>query len=258
MLVTTSHNPSKEIERRTQQLAQQISGKWVARQRFSMANLQRRYGDRQVLLLNENNEWKYVEDDNPPLFFHPSSATVRMKRLLKGEDDPLIKASRVQKGDTVLDCTAGLASDSIVFSFAVGDQGQVTAIESEPMLHFLVHAGLQQYESEVPQLNEAMRRITLQLADHLQFMQKLPDQSVDVVYFDPMFRHPVEQSSAIEPLRMLVNPNAIRLEAINEARRISRKTIILKELRNSSEFSRLGFVEVNRSYSKIAYGVIHS
>lgn len=88
-------------------------------------------------------------------------ALVRVKRMLRGESDLLIEASGAAPGDVIVDCTAGLASDSIVFSFAVGAQGSVTSVESEDIPAMLIHEGLAAYESEVTELNEAMRRISV-------------------------------------------------------------------------------------------------
>ncbi len=192
-----------------------------------------------------------------PMFFHPSLSFVRVKRLMRGEGDALIECSGAEPGDIVLDCTAGLASDSIVFSHVVGPEGRVTAIESEPALHMLIREGLSHYETHLESFNDTMRRIEVKLADHTRELEKLPDRSVDIVYFDPMFRSPIEDSSAIQPLRRLANHKALSEHAIEQARRVARKRIVLKEHRDGDEFNRLGFERLFRSGTKIAYGVIH-
>lgn len=53
-----------------------------------------------------------------------------MKRLRNGEPDTLLALAGVRPGDRIVDCTAGLGSDAIVFAFAVGDEGTVVALES--------------------------------------------------------------------------------------------------------------------------------
>jgi 16S rRNA G966 N2-methylase RsmD len=208
------------------------------------------------MLLTDRELRYYSFDDETAIFFHPSTAAIRIKRLIRGEADPLLSFMGIGEGDTVLDCTAGLASDSIVFSYAVGTAGQVIAIESEPILVLLLQEGLSQYESPVPALNEAMRRVQIKQADHYNFLQQMNDQSVDYIYLDPMFRSPVMESSSMSPLREIANNHAIRLETIIEARRVARKKIIMKELKESSEFARLGFSRTYRSQTNIAYGVI--
>ncbi|MCD7875155.1 MAG: hypothetical protein LUH17_09505 [Acidaminococcaceae bacterium] len=53
----------------------------------------------------------------------------------------------------VLNCTMGLASDTIVASFITGAEGVVCAVEASPLLHFVVSEGLQNYQAEDSDLN---------------------------------------------------------------------------------------------------------
>jgi hypothetical protein len=255
VLVTTSYDPSEQLEDKAKRTAALWQGTFVSRGKDSLGKLQSKYGKSSLLLVTEN-EIRYYVDDQPAIFFHPSMAAVRVKRLLGGQTDLLLQASDVREGDTVLDCTAGLASDSIVFSFAVGSGGQVTALESEWIPALLIQEGLSSYNSDIPELNEAMRRVQVKHAEHVAYMQSLKNRSVDTVYFDPMFRSPIEESSSISPLRELANRKAISSEAIEQAKRIARKSIVLKEKWNSGEFTRLGFEHVPRSNTKTTYGVI--
>jgi 16S rRNA (guanine1516-N2)-methyltransferase len=255
MLVTTSYDPAPELELRSKAYAEELRGRWVPRKRSSVSRLQKTYGDQAVLLVAQDGI-KYCEADKPPIFFHPSMSAIRIKRLMNGRPDALMQAAQIAPGDDVLDCTAGLASDSIVFSYSVGKHGKVTSLESEGIIAFLIREGLSAYDSGIPELNEAMRRIRVVHSEHIAYMKRQPPRSVDIVYFDPMFRKPVEESSSISPLRELANAEALSREAVEEARRIARKTIVLKEQRNSGEFERLGFDDVILSANKIAYGVI--
>jgi 16S rRNA (guanine1516-N2)-methyltransferase len=255
VLVTTSYNPSKELVDKAGRLAAAYEGRFVQRQKNSLEQIRKFYSADSVLLVTKE-EIRYYEGDSPAHFFHPSMALVRIKRLLKGEKDPLLEAAGAAEGDAIVDCTAGLASDAIIFSFAAGAAGNVIALESEKIPAMLIQEGLIVYESEVPELNEAMRRITVRRTDHMTYLQQLEAQSVDIVYFDPMFRNPIEESQAISPLRQNANDEAVSLEAIAQARRVARKRIVLKEHRDSKEFARLGFERVLRSTTKTTYGVI--
>jgi 16S rRNA (guanine1516-N2)-methyltransferase len=255
VLVTTSYEPSSELQERAKRTAAVWQGTFVPRGKDSLIKLQHKHGESAVLLVTAD-EIRYYVEDQPAIFFHPSMAAVRVKRLLGGQMDLLLKASDVREGDSVLDCTAGLASDSIVFSFAVGSSGHVTALESERIPALLIQEGLASYKSDIPKLNEAMRRIKVKHAEHVSYMQSLEPHSVDTVYFDPMFRSPIEESSSISPLRELANREAISAEAMEQAKRIARKSIVLKEKWNSGEFTRLGFEHVPRSNTKTTYGVI--
>ncbi|MCD1257347.1 class I SAM-dependent methyltransferase [Paenibacillus athensensis] len=255
MLVTTSYHPDAELEAKAQRLAAEYGGRPAPRRRDSLQKLMRSYGDPAVLLVAKG-EIRYYEEDQDAMFFHPSMSQIRVKRLLGGEPDALVEACGALPGDHVLDCTAGLASDAIVLSCAVGASGSVTALESEPVPAMLIREGLAAYEADLPQMTEAMRRISVRHAHHLDVLRELPGASVDIVYFDPMFRRPIRESSSIAPLRTHANIAALTPEAVEQARRVARKRIVLKEQRTSGEFARLGFDSVLRSNTKTTYGVI--
>lgn len=256
MLVTTSYKPSKELEIKAQSVAEQLGERCITRHQFSLPALRKRYSETEIMLLTDREIRYYPSIEEAAIFFHPSTAAIRIKRLVRGDQDPLLSFAGIGEGDTVLDCTAGLASDSIVFAYAVGARGQVIALESEAILVLLLQDGLRHYQSPITEINEAMRRVQVEHADHYAYLQQMQDRSVDYIYLDPMFRSPVVESSAISPLREIANMQAIRLETITEARRVARKKIIMKELKESPEFARLGFAATYRSQTNIAYGVI--
>jgi tRNA1(Val) A37 N6-methylase TrmN6 len=199
---------------------------------------------------------KFVLLDGSELFFHPNLAKIRVTKLLSGSMDRLLTVANIKAGDRVLDCTLGLATDTIVLSFAVGSSGKVISAESEIVPFVLARDGLQTYQSEVDALNAAMRRIDVVHANHRDVLRSLPSQSFDVVYFDPMFREH-DHAIALEPLRRFANHEPIDQKSIHEARRIARRRIVLKEHKFSGEFERLGFqVHQSPSKSHIDYGVI--
>ena len=103
----------------------------------------------------------------------------------------------------------------------------------------------------------AMRRVKTVCTEAYDYLKAQPDNSVDVIYFDPMFRHPFAESKNIAPLRPVANKNPLTLETIAEARRVARHRIVLKESSKSREFARLGFPDMaGGRYSKVRYGVI--
>jgi hypothetical protein len=84
----------------------------------------------------------------------------------------------------------------------------------------------------------------------------LPDNSYDIVYFDPMFRIPVRSSSAMAPLRAFAEERPLAEADVRHAVRVARKRVVLKDHRDSGEFRRLGFALARKSSSPVAYGVI--
>lgn len=255
MIITTGDHGAEGATLRATRLADKTGSRFVPRNRTSLTKLSEKYGDKDILVVLEGGA-RLIREGKEPLTFHPSMAFVRAKRLLKGEPDTMLAAARLSPGDSVLDCTAGLGSDSMIFALGAGTGGRVTAIEGSLPLWALLHEGLSNYQSGLLEFDEALRRIDTLHADHLEVLKSLPDRSLDIVYFDPMFRDPIQESSSISPLRTFANSSSISPQAIAEACRVARKTVVLKEKKGSGEFTRLGFQEVLRSHTKIVYGVI--
>ena len=92
-------------------------------------------------------------------FFHPSMAALRIKSLIKGEQDNFVKATGLKEGMRILDCTMGLASDAIIASYVVGTTGKVVALEASKLIHFVVSNGLQSYTTDDIDLKMSMQKI---------------------------------------------------------------------------------------------------
>ena len=254
MLVTTCEAPAEAELTLAADIADQWQAHFVPRDRQTLNKLRQRYGSEALLVIGQR-DIRYYSEGRPPLFFHPSMAMIRLKRLLAGRPDTMLAAARIQPGDRVIDCTMGFASDAIVFAYAVGGGGTVVALESEPLPYVLAVHGLATYETELQALRDAMRLVQPVNEDHLSYLRSQPDRSADVVYFDPMFRSP-RSSASIEPLREMANSEALREEAVEEARRVARRCVLLKETATSGEFARLGFRPFLAKPVNINYGVI--
>ena len=191
------------------------------------------------------------------LFFHPGMSHLRIKNLLLGHGDHLVTALGLTEGMSVLDCTLGTGADAIVESFAVGESGTVTALESNPLIAAVIADGLAHATGDNYDMHAAMRRITVHHADALAYLHAQETNSYDVVYFDPMFRRPLHESAGMNALRVLADMRALTEETIAEARRVARRRVVMKERRESAEFARLGFDTLTGGkYSRIAYGVM--
>ncbi|KKO55537.1 class I SAM-dependent methyltransferase [Paenibacillus sp. DMB20] len=255
MIITTGEAEAPELVERAKALAEETGCRYVTRGGQSLRRLALKTGDEDILVVLQG----HVRLGGPgreTLEFHPSMGYVRLKRVLRGEPDLMLEAAGMEEGDSVIDCTAGLGTDSLVFSVKGGERGKVTALESSFPLYVLLKEGLRTYESNLSASDEAMRRIDVKHGHHLDYLQKLPDKSADIVYFDPMFREPVAESASINPLRHYANGEALDEQSVREAVRVARKSVVLKEKRGSGEFARLGFKVPERGHSKITYGVI--
>jgi len=190
------------------------------------------------------------------LFFHPSTSVQRVKGLLRGGSDPMVRAMGLEPGMSVLDATVGVGSDAIVASFVVGPQGRVVGLESVRELAALTRWGMAHYQGPIPAVEEAMRRIEILHTDHGSFLAQAEAKSFDVIYFDPMFRDPVAQSAPMAPWRLLADPRPVTPEVIAQARRVARRRVVLKERKGSPVFEELGAQHVEgRRSGRVAYGI---
>lgn len=257
LLVTTTYDTSEETRARALEAAAELGAEYLPRGRTSLARLKKQYPGADFVVAGRTTlEW-HPAGGKEPFFFHPGMSLIRAKRLSAGNSDPMLECSGFVPGDSVIDATAGLGADAIVFSFAGGAESRITAVESETPLHFIVSRGLREYESGWDSFDQAMRRVAAVRSDHSSYLRTLPDRSVDIVYFDPMFRDPVLASRGIAPLRELANDSPLSREAIDEALRVARKSVVLKERSDSGVFRQYGFTVASNPKASIAYGVIH-
>ena len=141
MFITTAGRTNEIMIEQAKQIALQLNLPYVNRKKKTVRQLQAAYNEDCLVVGKEKLEL-YKLNSEEPFFFHPSSANFRMKRLAKGQTDPLVEVCQLDKGMSFLDCTLGLGSDSIVASFAVGDSGKVTSIEQKEVIAFIVQEGL--------------------------------------------------------------------------------------------------------------------
>ncbi|MEK3808401.1 class I SAM-dependent methyltransferase [Bacillus sp. FSL H8-0547] len=256
MIVTTAGRTNPSMIRLAEGIANDLKAAYISRKKQSVQTLSEEHGD--VLVVGKNRlEW-HKRGGAEPFFFHPNSAMFRLKRLQKGEHDPLIVAADLKPGDTFLDCTLGLGSDSITASYAVGSKGNVTAAEANPLVAYLVEKGLETWETGVDEFDDCMRRIQVKSGNHLDLLKGLDANSFDVVYFDPMFEEAITESDGIGRLRSLSEYSPITEDTIKEAKRVAANRVVLKDHWKSPSFDELGFRVFKRKSAKFHYGVIET
>lgn len=254
-IVTTSHKPDLASRAIAAEAAKALGCTAVERERRSLEQLRAEHGADNILVVNRGQ--LVLHTPQGEYFFHPSMSFPRIKGLKQGKPDHMVNAMSLQPGFHVLDCTLGLGSDAIVAAHAVGPLGRVTGVESVPELAFIVAQGLAAYSNGSVAGVEAMQRIRVVPGDYREILDQNPDNSFDVVYFDPMFRVPRIRSSSMQPVRGIVNNESLSKQAVEEALRVARYRVVLKENEFSREFARLGFDRViGGKYSPIAFGII--
>lgn len=254
-IVTTERKCREESVALAQELSARLQIDYVERHKESVGKLMEKYAVEAVLVAYPQ-ELK-LNSSAGEMFFHPNMSQLRVKNLRKGEKDHMSEAMGLQEGMSVLDCTLGFGADAIVASFGVGENGRVVGVESSPLIAAVTGHGLQHFLPGNYPLYGAMRRIEVVNMDYLDYLRQQPDNAYDVVYFDPMFRKPLTASNGISPLRSVANHAALSVEAVEEAKRVARSRVVMKEANGSEEFARLGFEKImGGKYSKVHYGVM--
>jgi len=253
--VTTTLRENPALTSRAKQLGTFLSIPFLARKNRGIGKIIAA-GDLEGIIVVGNNRLSYVYPGGE-LFFHPGMAKMRINEILRGKTDQMIKAMNLLPGDSVIDCTLGLASDAIVASFVSG-RGKITGLEHSPVISLIVKEGLASYDGDIkPHVKQAMKKIEVICTDYNDYLKSRPDNAADIIYFDPMFRVPEYKSTGISGIRPLADNRPVSASALREALRVARKRVVLKEAKGSGEFSRLGISIISGGKNApVAYGII--
>ncbi|WP_042144616.1 class I SAM-dependent methyltransferase [Paucisalibacillus sp. EB02] len=258
MIITTPGKSSSKIVGRAKKLSIYYGLPYKERLGVSIQTMKKKYRDDIVIVENDRIVISPLHSEKE-MFYHPNLALIRAKRIMnggKGGQEPLISIAKLKEGMSFLDCTLGLASDSIIASLIVGPTGKVTGIEGNQLLHFLTHAGLASFSSGHEEVDAAMRRIDVIHQDHLNYLRECETDSFDVVYLDPMFHESIDTSNGINLIREQALRTNISDELIHEAIRVARARVVLKDHWKSDRFARFGFTQYKRQSSSTNYGMI--
>jgi hypothetical protein len=252
--ITTSLHPSPSEEA----AARTAAGRWglplAARGRRSTAEVREAEGVDGLLLLSTRSAslvWVPPHPSRSPrgaeervVPWSPGMGALRAKRIAKqlagagradGTDrDPFFEAAGIRPGDAVLDCTLGLGADALVAAVGAGPAGRVVGIEGSAPLAAWTGEGLAR--SALP----GAERVEVRVGDHAALLASLPDRSFDVVCFDPMFRHARAQPGGFDVVRALADARPLSREAVDEARRVARRWVLVKDGAPGWDLSRLG------------------
>lgn len=254
-IVTTAGRPDEESLQLAEHACQKLQISFVERRKKSVKKLAEQNQSNVIVAGKQRYEY-YPFGVEEPFFFHPSSAAFRLKRVARGEKDPFLQAVKLQKGDSMLDCTLGMGTDSMLAAFTVSDEGTVIGCEGNPNVAFIVSEGMQKYDTSTLPLLKCMEQIMIKSSLAIDFLKKQPEKSFDVVYMDPMFEETIEESTNFTPLRDAGLHESLSDEWMAEAKRVAKKRVVLKAHYRSPLFERYHFYRNVRLTAKFHYGVI--
>lgn len=254
-IVTTVGRPNQHSFELAEKACKALELPFIERKKKSLQKIAEEHHANLIVAGKLSYEYLPFESEEP-FFFHPSSAAFRLKRIARGEHEPFLDVAKLQNGDTFLDCTLGLGSDSIVAAYAVGDIGLVIGCEGNPNVAFIVREGMRSYDRAQLPLLSCMDHIQVVSSLAIDYLKQQQDNAFDVVYMDPMFEETIEESKNFSPLRVAGLQNSLTDEWVEEAKRVAKKRIVLKAHFRSPLFDQYHFTRDIRYNAKFHYGVI--
>ncbi len=250
IIVSTSQKADHYLEQRGMKVAKYLNADFVPRK-----NLKSISGIKNPLLVITKSGISCYYNDKE-LFYHPSMAMLRIKRILKGEEDIFTIMLGQISGFNILDCTLGFGSDALIFSFLAGENGSVTALEKNKIIYTIVADGLKGNYQKWEEINQYTNGINPLNIDYTDFLYNSQPKSFDIVYFDPMFEKPINQSVHLEPLRAFAEEMPLKKEVVEQAKIVAKKYVIIKNTLDF-DFNVFGNLrEFSKRASKIKYGIL--
>ena len=256
IIVTTGGRPDEQSVALAHFAATTLNAPYIERKKRSIVKIQTEY-KADILVAGKMRYELFMQGNTEPFFYHPNAAAFRLKRLAKGEEDPMVAISNLKIGDSFLDCTLGLGADSLVAQYVVGN-GHVVGVEADPAVAFIVREGMKHYDLNELPIASPMRKIEVVHSEALQFLRTLSDNSFDIVFLDPMFDEIIEESTNFTSLREAGAHIALNDAWVQEALRVAKRGVVLKAHFRSPWFDLYGFTREIRTTSKFHYGFLAS
>lgn len=254
-IITTITKVNTDLIYQAQALAQKFNKKFVTRNNLSLERLKQDNNVDNILIFTKDGLKAHTSQGD--LFFHLNMAQLRILTLNRNQKDHMVEAMDLKPKMSVLDCTLGLGTDATVASYIVGENGKVVGLESATLIYLITKYGLANFNHDNIAINHSLRRIESFNLHYLDYLKAQGDNSFDIVYFDPMFRKPIQDSANFKPMRAIANMEQLQSKALVEALRVAKKRVVIKETKDSMEFKRLNISQIyGGKYSSVSYGVI--
>jgi len=149
--------------------------------------------------------------------WHPALLHARMEAGLR---HPMMRAGDVRPGDQILDTTCGLGTDAAFL--AEMSARPVVSLEATPALALLTGVGVRL----------AGRPVHVVCARSGDFLAGLGDNTFDAVYSDPLFRPGRPENPSLQLYRDMGDPWRPDAGWLAQARRVSRRVVVIKDERD--------------------------
>lgn len=215
------------------------------KQLFSAANWLLVYTEKGLVLrVSSQPTWSDISVD------FASAALQYRKQHGGGRNESVAKAIGIKGKSSlnVLDCTAGMGTDSFVMA-SVG--AHVTMLERSPIISALLEDGLYRATNDAI---EVASRIDLIQADAIEYlnMHSSTQTNIDVVYLDPMFPHKKKSALVKKEMRafqLLLGPDQDSADLLTAAINFGPKRIVVKRPGSAPELENQQQLKPNMSIS---------
>ncbi|WP_181186208.1 class I SAM-dependent methyltransferase [Alkalicoccus urumqiensis] len=182
--------------------------------------------------------------ETAPFFYHPNGAVLKYYDWKQKKTSPLLRAIEAEPGGRLIDATMGLGADSLFLQAAVPDF-TITAVEASPLLSAVVQEGFLQFPMPEDELAAAAAKISIVNEEHTTYLKKQGTDSVEYVYFDPMFDQADKTSKGIAPLRSYAAYGRLSVEAFEQAVRTASKRVVVKADPENELFRQFPFKKIS-------------
>lgn len=254
IVVTTIREADENLNYKAKAIAKDLNISYIKRNNLSIEKTILK--EKVDYLLVVEKDKLVIKGLDSTLFWHPNMSELKIKSIKKGNKESIIEATKLEEGNSILDCTLGLAGDSLVFSTVVGKNGVVVGTEVNKYIAYLSKSGLENYSNDGSEKD--LNNITVVNESYEDYLLNQDDNSFDVVYFDPMFKEPNKKSTTINSFRAFAHHNGLNKEILSEALRVCKKRVVIKERRGFNDFKNLGIEKCygGKKEGSIIYGVI--
>lgn len=254
LYVTASLKAKEQLQAEAQAWARDIQATWVPRDGRTMEELSLRYGE--ALLVYTTRGPQLVRPEGTH-FFSLNMAELRIQHIRKGDRDHFLEAIGVDSPIAFLDCTCGFGADSITAAFALPAGSVLHALEISQPLAAITQWGCRHFVHEKDDVTQALRRIQLTVGSFKDYLRNEAAPSYDVLYFDPMFTRPIEESCQFQPVRAIMSHDVLTADDIHLAIKKARKRVVIKA--RSLDDIKAAFPQLKQyggKYSRVTYGVL--
>ncbi|AIC94751.1 class I SAM-dependent methyltransferase [Shouchella lehensis] len=256
MIVTTARKQVDRLKEEAMSYLTPLNGTFIDRDDRAIEDFYLEFGEQPLLIVAKDKLILHKQQGAEPFYYHPNGAFLRYKQWRNSGNDPFLAATELHPGDTFIDATLGMGADATMAQLAVGHNGKVVGLEANPYVAFVVGHGLANWRGGDDRFNDALRQINVTNTDNLSYLQNSESKSVDVVYFDPMFDVRLH-SPGIAGLKQFASYQSLTATMVEEAKRVARKKVVLKNHTKSDLFATFGFSVEKRANASFQYGIIN-